>query len=194
MDVCPHAQPGCTTHGARDQLYPQGSCTHLLTYLACPSPAALCRAQLIAGGIPDGNWPPYATNVVLELWKPVGSDADDSHGAGAAEGGAGEGHEEEAVVRVLYNGVPTRVKGCGAVGGSGYTRADTDAPDPYQWCPFSQWQVRVLLRSLTALGDKNYGCPLVYKSKSGLRARWLDLGPLKYQGGRWVAWRSAQRC
>ena len=38
-----------------------------------------------------------------------------------------------------------------------------------------------------------YGCPLVYKSGPQIRAVWLDLS-YEYQGGRWVAWRSAQRC
>jgi hypothetical protein len=77
--------------------------------------------QLIAGGIPDGDWPPYATNVVLELWSPPEPD-DES-----------EGDRQEPVVRVLYNGVPTTVKGCAAVG--------VDDASVYQWCPFSQWQV-----------------------------------------------------
>lgn len=75
---------------------------------------------LIAGGIPDGDWPPYATNVVLELWSPPEPD-DES-----------EGDRQEPVVRVLYNGVPTTVKGCAAVG--------VDDASVYQWCPFSQWQ------------------------------------------------------
>eukprot|EP00959_Pyramimonas_sp_CCMP1952_P056823 1186728-Pyramimonas_sp.AAC.2 len=82
------------------------------------------RLRGAAGGMPDGRWPPYASQIVVELWQ-------------AAEGAEAGGHhhrsDRSAFVRVIYNGKPVVVEGC-------FDAAGGVSPE---WCPLHRWEVRL---------------------------------------------------